>query len=187
MRPREKIIILLILVTLTLGGLIFFAFKDNEVEGNYYRWVLAANLKQGLSAPLEFFDKLPAGSLFYGGLTLFAVVMTLFFLKMLRDGEIQALRKRLADVRAEKNQTDSLLQEQVWKDKSVRQAKDLVTRDLETSIEKIETLIAELSAKEEQLKARDVELLALKADDSPARGGVPVSDRRLRAELNTKN
>jgi len=192
MRTREKLIVLLVFATLILGGLIFFAFRDNEVEANYFRWVLAANLKQALSSPATFLtDELPAGSLLYGGLTLFAVVMTLVFLKMTRDNEIQGLRKRLAEIRAEKNETDNLLQDVVWKGKHERQSKELLNHDLESSIEKIETLIVQLNAKEEQLKSRDSELMSLKGSGTPGDFSGRVdgvgAERLLREELKNKD
>ncbi len=189
MRAREKVTILLVVATIILGGLIFFAFRDNQVEANYFRWALAANLKQLLAAPSEFLhDELPPGSLLYGGLAIFAVGMTVFFLKMIRDGELQTLRKRLAELRTEKNEADSKLQEVVWKGKTERQTKELLTHDLEASIDKIETLIAELNAKEEELKARDLELMSLKAPaESPTEFGTGATDRMLRDELRKKN
>src|SRR5689334_10832117 len=192
MRTREKVVVLLVFATLILGGLIFFAFQDNEVEANYFRWLLTANLKQALSSPANFLtDELPAGSLLYGGLTLFAVVMTLVFLKMTRDNEIQGLRKRLAEIRAEKNETDNLLQEVVWKGKHERQSKELLNHDLETSIEKIENLIVQLNAKEEQLKARDTELMSLKESGTPGDFSGRVNgvgaERLLREALKNKD
>ena len=107
MRTREKVVVLLLLAALILGALIFFAFRDNEVEANRFRWLLANNLKYSLSSPGRFIDELPAGSLVYGGLAIFAVVMAIIVLKMVRDGEIQALRRHLLNLRAEKNQTES--------------------------------------------------------------------------------
>src|SRR6266850_2465011 len=191
MRTRDKVVVLLIVASLILGGLIFFAFRDNEVEANYSRWLFTTNLRYLFSSPVKFLsDELPSGTVFYGGLTIFAVVMTVVFLKMTRDGEIQALRRRLMDLRSEKHQTESLLQEEVWKGKHERQSKDSVMRDLETSIEKIETLLGELNEKEQQLKVRDVELVSLKtsalgdSDFTPAR---PSSERLLRDEINKKN
>jgi chromosome segregation ATPase len=189
MRTREKVAVLAVLTALILGALIFVAFRDNEVEANYFRWLLANNLKYGLSSPGRFLDELPAGSLFYGGLTVFAVVMAIIVLKMVRDGEIQALRRHLMNIRAEKNQAESLLQEQVWKGKHERQAKDSVMKDLEGSIEKIELLIGELNEKERLLNARDTELMAAKssavefADLGPAKDS---AERMLRDELKKK-
>src|SRR6185503_5689123 len=191
MRTREKLIVLLVFATLVLGGLIFFALRDNDLEANYFRWLLSANLKQALSSPATLMDELPSGTLLYGGLTVFAVVMTLVFLKMTRDTEVQALRKRLAEIRAEKNETDSLLQEVVWKGKHERQSKDLLNRDHESSIEKIETLILQLNAKEEELKSRDVELISLKGSSAAREFAGRVdgagAERLLREELKNKD
>jgi len=190
MRTREKVAVLLVVASLILGGLIYFAFQDNEVEANYSRWLFTTSLHQLLSAPGKFIsDELPSGTVFYGGLTLFAAVMFVIFLKMTRDGEIQALRKRLLDLRSEKIEAESLLQEEVWKGKHERQSKDSVMRDLETSIDKIEALLGELSEKEQQLKARDIELVSLKTSALDAAGaapGRPSAERVLREELHKK-
>ena len=189
MRTREKVIILLVVATLGLGGLIFFAFRDNEVEANYFRWLLANKLTSGWSSPSQFIaEELPSGTLFYGGLTIFAVIMTIVALKMVRDGEIQLLRRRLLDLRSEKHEAESLLQEEVWKGKTERQAKDSVMRDLESSIEKIELLLKDLNEKEDELKTRDAELLALKAgmETSAANDSIAPVDRLLREEIRKK-
>src|SRR6266540_1396601 len=189
MRTREKVVVLLVVAALILGAVIYFAFRENEVEANHFRWLLATNLKYSLSSPGRFVDELPAGSLIYGGLTIFAVVMAIIVLKMIRDGEIQALRRHLLNLRAEKNQTESLLQEEVWKGKHERQARDSVRKDLESSIDNIELLITELNEKEKLLKARDTELMAAKsgapdyADSGPSKD---PAERLLRDELKKK-
>ena len=166
MRTKEKIIFLLVGVTLVLGALVFFSFQNNELDANYFRWLIANKLDSASSSPLQFLsDELPAGTFFYGGLGIFAVVMTIVVLKMVRDGEIQALRRRLTDLSSEKHATESLLQEQVWKGKHEQQAKDSVMRDLEASIDKIELLLSDLNEKERELKTRDAELMSLKSSD----------------------
>ncbi|MGH7855229.1 MAG: hypothetical protein ACREP3_17395 [Candidatus Binatia bacterium] len=189
MRTREKVIVLLVGATLVLGSLIFFAFRDNEVEADYLRWLMANKLTSGWSSPTKFVaEELPSGTFFYGGLTIFAVFMTIIVLKMIRDGEIQALRKRLLDLRSEKHEAENLLQEQVWKGKTDRQAKDSVMRDLEASIEKIELLLSDLSEKERELKTRDAELMALKSTAAlDSDSAFSPSDRQLRDELRKKN
>jgi chromosome segregation ATPase len=190
MRTREKVAVFVVIATLVLGALIFIAFRENEVEANHFRWLLGNQIKYGLSSPAKFLDELPAGSLVYAGLTIFAVFMVSIILKMLRDGEIQALRRHLLNLRAEKVQTDSLLQEEVWKGKHERQAKDSVRKDLDTSIEKIELLISELNEKERLLKARETELMTAKsssvefADSGPSRN---PTEGLLRDELKKKN
>ena len=187
MRTCEKLMVLLVAITAILGSIIYINFRNNEVEANYFRWLFANNLKYGTFSPRQFIaDELPPGTLLYGGLALFALVVLIVVLKLLRDGELQALRMRLMDIGAAKNQAESLLQEEVWKGKHERQAKDAVTRDLGASIDRIEHLIADLNEKEKLVKIRENELVALKSRmveqsevglfDSP-------SDRSLRAEL----
>jgi chromosome segregation ATPase len=190
MRTREKLIILLIGATLILGALIFFAFQGNEVEANYFRWLLADKFSRGMSSPEGFVaDEFPSGTIFYGGLTIFATIMTIVVLKMVRSGEIQALHQRLRDLRREKHEAQSALEEQVWKGKTERHAKDSVMRDLESSIEKIERLLSELSEKEGELKARDAEMMALKtsAAEQAAAALLPGADRKLAEELRRRN
>jgi len=181
--------IFLVGATLILGALSFFIFHDNELQANYFRWLFANKISYALSSPVRFFtDELPSGTLFYGGLTILAVVMTLVVLKMFRDGEIQALRSVLMNLRSEKHAAEHLLQEQVWRGKHEQHAKDLAIRDLESSIEKIEILLKDLNDKEVELKQRDAELLALKsnATDFAGRSDVPA-ERFLREEIKRKN
>jgi chromosome segregation ATPase len=190
MRTREKVVVIVLGATLILGALIFLAFRENEVEANYLRWLLANNFKLALSSPGGFLDELPSGTLLYGGLTIFAVVMAIVVLKMIRDGEIQALRRHLFSLRAEKNEAESLLQEVVWKGKHDREAKDSVRKDLESSIGKIESLLEELNEKERLLRARDSELMAAKSSvgeyvDSGS--SKDPAERLLRDELRKKN
>ncbi|MEA2659908.1 MAG: hypothetical protein QOF64_2507 [Candidatus Binatota bacterium] len=187
MRTREKIMVLLVAITAILGSILYINFRNNEVEANYLRWLFINNLKHGTFSPLQFIaEELPAGSLLYGGLALFALVVLTVVLKMLRDGELQALRMRLTDVGAAKNQAESLLQEEVWKGKNERQAKDAASRDLEASIDRIEHLIADLNEKEKLVKVRETELVALKSravEQSESGLFDSPSDRSRRAEL----
>jgi len=116
MRTREKVAFVLVGATLVLGALIFFAFRGNELEANYFRWLLASKFSSGWSAPSKFLaEELPAGTVFYGGLAIFAIVITVIALKMIRDNEIQVLKKRLQDLGSDKTEAESLLQEHVWR------------------------------------------------------------------------
>ena len=120
-----------------------------------------------------------------------ALVVMIILLRLFRDGELLALRRRLMDLHSAKSEAESLLQEEVWKGKHERQAKDSVTKDLESSIERIEVLLSELGEKEKQLKVREHELHALKSgtDTTPDRAGFAgqASDRALQEELRKKN
>lgn len=187
MRTREKIFILLAGISLVLGTFIYIHFKSNEVEANYFRWLFANNIKYGTTSPMRFIaEELPPGTLLYGGLSVFALVVLIVVLKMLRDGELLVLRTRLMDILAAKSQTESLLQEEVWKGKNERQAKDYVTKDLEASIDRIEKLIGDLNEKEKLLTARDTEIMTLRtlAVERQDPGTMwDTAGRSLRAEL----
>lgn len=187
MRTREKLYLLLAGISLALGAFIFYQFRSNEVEANYFRWLFTSNVKYGTASPMRFIaEQLPPGTLLYGGLALFALVALIIVLKLLRDGELIALRERLMDILAAKSQTETLLHEEVWRGKNERQAKDFVTKDLEASIDRIEKLIVDLNEKESLLKERDNEILALKTSAVEQKEPSPAWDtapRSLRAEL----
>jgi DNA repair exonuclease SbcCD ATPase subunit len=115
----------------------------------------------------------------------FGLVVMGFVLKMFRDGQIMDLKERVEELDAAKQEAEHMLQDAVWKGKTARQAKDSVTRDLEDSIERMETMILELTAKEQALKARDDELRAIKSSGSTPRPmlvGADGGDQALRAE-----
>lgn len=191
MRTREKVIVLLIGATLVLGALIFIGFRDNQVEANYFRWLFANRLSYGFSSPVRFLsENLSASSIFYGVLAIFALIMTVVFLRMVRDGEIQALRRMLSEMRSQQHTAESLLQEQVWKGKSHEQARTMAMQDLESSIEKIEALLEDLTEKERELKSRDAELMALKASGSAGADAAfsrTPAERLLREELDKRS
>jgi chromosome segregation ATPase len=195
MRMREKIVVLLVLATLVLGGIVAFAMKGNETEANYLRWEFFNKLRFFFNSPVRFAFGDGSGSesssaMMWGLVGVGALVVMIILLRLFRDGELLALRRRLMDLHSAKSEAESLLQEEVWKGKHERQAKDSVMKDLESSIERIETLISELGEKEKQLKVREHELHALKSetDTTPDRAGSTgqASDRALREELRKK-
>jgi chromosome segregation ATPase len=191
MRTREKLLILLILATVILGAFVFLHFRDNELEANYFRWLLADTLRQGVASPVRnFFEGLPPNAVLFGSVGIFAAVIFVIGFKLLRDRELESLRRRLLMIGAAKTETESLLQEEVWKGRHERQARDSAMRDLESSIDKIEKLIVELDDKERQLNVRDSELMKLRSGDGSfaASESFPApADRPLRRELAEAN
>lgn len=196
MRTREKVAVLLILATLILGGLVAYSLQGNEVESNFIRWQYFRTVGQFLSSPVTFlfgdaFSGWNGKAVLYGGLGLFGLVVMIVLLKLFRDGELVALRQHLRSLVSAKSEAESLLQEQVWKGKHERQAKDSATKNLESSIERIELLLGELGEKEQLLKTRESELMALKMEESarPEAGASngQSADRMLKDELRKKN
>ncbi|HET9916547.1 MAG TPA: hypothetical protein VFQ89_05515, partial [Candidatus Binatia bacterium] len=191
MRTREKILITVVLAALILGGVIVYFFLGNEVEANYTRWLFARNLRQFLSSPIAFlFGNSESGqstsAWFYGLLGVVGLIVMIVILRMFRDSQLTELQERVQALGAAKQEAEHMLQEEVWKGKTARQAKDSVTRDLEDSIERIESMIVELTAKEQALKARDDELRSLKSTATVARPlsvNAGANDQALRAEI----
>src|SRR5512143_502848 len=149
MRTREKIFIAVVIAALILGGMIVYSLQSNEVEANYTRWLFARNLRQFLSSPMAFlFGNSDPGqstnALFYGLLAGFGLIVMIIVLKIFRDSRLMELKERVEALGAAKQEAEHMLQEEVWKGKTARQAKDSVTRDLEESIERIESMIVEL-------------------------------------------
>ena len=191
MRTREKIFVAVVVAALILGGMIVYSLQSNEIEASYTRWLFARNLRQFFSSPSAYLfgsadSEVSPSSWFYGALAVFGVAIMTVVLKMFRDGQIVALKERLHALGTAKQEAEHKLQEEVWKGKTARQAKDSVTRDLEDSIERIESMIVELTEKERVLKARDDELRSLKSGGGavkPIIVNAGAGDQVLRAEL----
>jgi len=195
MRTGHKILLLLIFCTLVLGAVIYFNMRGNDVEAGYMRWALSNNVKLFLASPVQFLfgdsgDGAASGPGLFIGIGVVGLVVMVLVLKLFGSDEVANLRKRLKELDTAKNEAEGALQEQVWKGKTDRQAKDMAMKDLETSIEKIEALLGELGEKERLLKARESELMTLKTDPN-ARAGVafgrgPGAERMLGEELRKK-
>ena len=192
MRTREKVIIVLILGTLALGAMIAYSMKDSSVDAGYMRWALSNNIHLFLASPKEYLFGDSAGSspMVYIGIGVFGLLVAVLAFNFFGDSESQLMRKRLKELESAKNEAESALQEQVWKGKTDRQARDAAMKDLESSIDKIELLLSELGEKERMLKVRESELVNLKTDPSGRPGMVAArsqpADRMLGEELRKK-
>src|SRR6476660_9023284 len=111
MRMREKIVVLLILGTLVLGGIIAFAMKDNETEANFFRWQFLNKLRFFLDSPIRFVfgdgsSSESSGAMMWGLIAVGAIVVMLIILKLVRDGELVALRRRLMELHSAKSEAE---------------------------------------------------------------------------------
>jgi chromosome segregation ATPase len=196
MRTGHKILLILIALSLVLGAIIFFNMRGNNVEAGYMRWAIANNVSLFLASPMKFLAG-ESGSvggsspLMYIGIGGIGLVFMLIMLKFTGDSETVSLRKRVKELDAAKNEAERALQEQVWKGKTDRQAKESAMKDLESSIDKIEILLNELGEKERLLKIRESEVVSLKTDPSARAGMVPgrgpANERMLGEELRKKS
>jgi rootletin len=191
MRTGHKILLILIALSMVLGAIAYFNMRGNNVEAGYIRWAISNNVSLFLASPIKYLagESGAGGSspMLYIGIGGIGLVFMLIMLKFTGDSETVTLRKRVKELDAAKNEAERALQEQVWKGKTDRQAKESAVRDLESSIDKIEILLNELSEKERMLKTRESELVSLKTDPA-ARAAVPGrgNDRMLGEELRKK-
>jgi chromosome segregation ATPase len=194
MRTGHKILLILIALSLVLGAIVFFNMKGNNVDAGYMRWAISNNISLFFASPMKFLAGEMGGEggsspMLYIGIGGIGLVIMLIMLKFTGDSETVSLRKRVKELDTAKNEAERALQEQVWKGKTDRQAKDAAMKDLESSIDKIEILLNELNEKEKTLKAREAELVSMKTDGGgrvmPGRG--PGNDRMLAEELRKKS
>ena len=179
MRTQEKILISLVLVTVVLGTQIALGASDYEVAGRSLRWLPVSKSANNLSDSLTLLANrarafLDLTSLWYGGISLLALIMIGLVLRMARDGELNtfkseviALRGQLAEMEAAKERADRLLQEELRKKKELLEAKESAIDELEEIFRgKIQTLESQLSEKQKLLKGRDGQLEALRSEVS---------------------
>ncbi|MBM4299467.1 MAG: hypothetical protein FJ143_17145, partial [Deltaproteobacteria bacterium] len=167
--------------------------RGNNVESGYMRWAIANNISLFFASPTKFLAGESGGGgaspMMWIGIGGIGLVFMLIMLKFTGDSETVALRKRVKELDTAKNEAERALQEQVWKGKTDRQAKESAMKDLESSIDKIEILLNELSEKEKTLKVRESELISLKSGAGtgamPGRGA--GNDRMLAEELRKKS
>ena len=193
MRTGHKILLILIALSFVLGAIVYFNMRGNNVESGYMRWAIANNISLFFASPTKFLAGESGGGgaspMMWIGIGGIGLVFMLIMLKFTGDSETVALRKRVKELDTAKNEAERALQEQVWKGKTDRQAKESAMKDLESSIDKIEILLNELSEKEKTLKVRESELISLKSGAGtgamPGRGA--GNDRMLAEELRKKS
>ena len=141
MRTREKILISLVSVTVFLGTQIALGASDYEVSGRSFPRLLGSNLGNNFSDLLTFLGNRvrtcwDLTSLWYGGISLLALIMIGLVLRTGRDRELKALRSeldtlrgQLAEMGSAKERAESFLQEK----KAVLEARHSATKEREES------------------------------------------------------
>src|SRR5918996_13469 len=161
MRTRDKILILLVAVTLILGAVISFYSSDNDAELIRFRWFLFNN-PTGLVRD-EVLSPANSTALWYGGIALAAIVMIGVVLRTAFGGELRAFRERLVQAEVAKAELETLLQDVLWREKHARAAKDAAVKDLDASLSRLLVLEHQLTDNERILKIRDGELSTLRS------------------------
>jgi chromosome segregation ATPase len=188
MRSRDKFLILLFAATLALGALILSDSGDNRDALLRFRLLFSNPTAYNLG---NFLTSIADGaSLWYGGISLFAIIMIGFILKTARADDLQALRERLTELEAGKAEAEKLLHDGVLKERHARHAKDAALQDLEGSARRIYALENDLLEQRELLESRDEELKTLRSQISTLPDGPsePATETEsvLRDELKKK-
>ena len=159
MRTRDKILLLLFTVTLGLGAWVFFQSRHDEGTLIQFRWLLFNHPMRSLSEALASNPM----AVWYGALSLFAMMTIAIVFKSVSNAELRAFKDRLIQANVGKAEVETLLQDSLWKEKHARTAKESAVKDLEASSSRIVVLEDRLSETEQVLRRRDAELEALRA------------------------
>jgi hypothetical protein len=159
MRTRYKISILLFTLTLTLGTLTLFqSNNDNDIVPRFRSLFSIRTLyavKQALPSMTN------RTGLWYGGISLFAIIMIVLIFRAARRDRAQGPKERLVELKPVKAQT--------LKERNEGHTKDPVPQNLEVSARRIYALENQLREKEQLLQSRDQELKALRSSEKPER------------------
>ncbi len=185
MRTRDKIAILLFSITLGLGALIFWQSSTNDTELRRFRW-FAAKAPMRLMTD-EIFTSENAPNLWFGALSLGAMILLGLVLKTINGAEIRAFRDRLIQMEVSKAELETLLQDAVWKEKHARDAKKNAVKELEDNLNRIYDLENQLRDTEQLFWTREKEFKALSSRGSAgteaARGKALQDEIKKNAEL----
>jgi chromosome segregation ATPase len=114
----------------------------------------------------EIFTAENAPSLWFGGLSLGAMILLGMILKTINGAEIRAFRDRLIQMEVSKAEVETLLQDAVWKEKHARDAKETAVRELEANLNRIYDLENQLRETEQLFWTREKEFKALSSQGS---------------------
>jgi chromosome segregation ATPase len=159
MRSRDKILTLLFTVTLGLGTFIVVYSNDDSLRR--FRWLL-------FNQPLQLLADITVGigsstGLWYGGLSLIAIIMVGLALKMINSAEVRAFRERLVAAEVAKAELETALQDSLWKERHAREARDVAMKDLEAKASRLVAAELKAAANENSLMSQDRELKALRS------------------------
>src|SRR5919106_2412944 len=148
MRTRDKILLLLFTVTLALGALVFLQSRYDEGTVIQFRWLLFNHPMRNLA------DALASNPMYvwYGGLSLFAMITIAIVFKSVSNAELRAFKERLVQAEVAKAEVETALQDSLWKEKHARSVKEAAVQDLDASSRRIITLEDRLSETEAVLR-----------------------------------
>jgi chromosome segregation ATPase len=160
MRTRYKILILLIAVTLALGVLTLSRSGNDADTVLRFRSLFSIHTLYDLRPLLiSITDRT---SLWYGGTSLFAIIMIVLVFRAARVNGSRRSSARLIELKPAKARAGNVSHDEMLKDRPARHANDAALQNLEISARRIRALENDLREKEELLRSRDGELSALR-------------------------
>ena len=158
MKTPIKIMMLLFTLTLAFGTLVLLYASDDSLHR--FRWFvfndplqLVADVMLGLRT---------SNSLWYGWISLSAMIMVGVTIKLAMNAELRAFSNRLVEAEVAKAELAMALQDSLWKEKHARGAKDDAMKDLEMSVGKLMVAEHQLIESKQLLEIQDKELNALR-------------------------
>jgi chromosome segregation ATPase len=159
MKTQTKIMILLFTLTLALGALVLMYASDDALHR--FRWFV-------FNDPLQLIADITLGlrtsnGLWYGWISLFAIIMIGVTGKLVYGAELRAFSNRLVEAEVAKAELETLLQDAMWKEKHARGAKDAAMHDLEAGLRKLMVAERQLYEDRQLLESQDKELNTLRS------------------------
>jgi myosin heavy subunit len=188
MPTRYRILILLIAVTLALGALTLSRSGNDADAVLRFRSLFSIHTLYDLKPLLT--PITDRTSLWYGGISLFAIIMIVLIFRAARVNGSQRSSARLIELKPAKAHAGNVSHDEMLKDRPSRHANDAGVQNLEISARRIRALENDLREKEELLQNRDRELNTLRfrvatPTDPPSETvlGKAENERVLREEL----
>ena len=128
MPNRNKIIIGLLAATLALGSFIFIKWLDNDDTIERFRTLLLNHPRQLVAETTVSFEN--TNTLWYGGISLVAVVMAGLAIMSISGVERRVFRERLVAMEVLKAELETSLQDSVWREKHAHSAREAAVREL---------------------------------------------------------
>ena len=176
-------------LTLVLGTLVLMYASDDVLRR--FRWFV-------FNDPLQLIADVAlslrnSNGLWYGWISLFAMIMVGLVIKLAMNAELQAFSNRLVETEVAKAELETLLEDSQWKERHARAAKDVAMKDLEANASKFMATERQLIESQELLESQDRELIGLRSQVNALTeqsGGIVSPDleeqSELRAELRKK-
>jgi chromosome segregation ATPase len=188
MRTRYKILILLFTLTLALGALTLSRSGNDADAVLRFRSLFSTHTLYDLTPLLTSITD--RTSLWYGGISLFAIIMIVLVFRAARVNGSQRSRARLIELKPAKTRAGNVSYDEMLKDRPARHSNDAALQNLEMSARRIRALENDLREKEELLQSRDGELSALRSRSATLTDptnetvlGKAANERVLREEL----